>query len=148
MPTLVISHQDGRIVNYPIDPEITTIGRHSDSLVPLTSVMASGQHAIIRQREDGHFYVQDLGSSNGTHVNGVAVEEAVLANGDQLAFGDEAAAFYLADEVAAEAPKVEVRQSSYACRLRRQHQGLGRRGLAATSKSTMAQAALASSWSV
>lgn len=97
MATLVISRADGTTENYPLDSEIMTIGRHPDSTVVLKVLSASSQHAVLRQREDGLFYLQDLGSSNGTRVNGVEVEECVLNDGDQISFGDEAAAFFTVD---------------------------------------------------
>lgn len=97
MATLVISRADGTTENYPLDAELMTIGRHPDSIVLLHALSASSQHAVLRQREDGLYYLQDLGSSNGTRINGVEVEEAVLNDGDQISFGDEAAAFFTVD---------------------------------------------------
>lgn len=57
---------------------------------------ASRAHFSITQR-DGHFYVQDLGSSNGTFVNGALVQEALSLNdGDTVEFGRTVATFEMA----------------------------------------------------
>jgi hypothetical protein len=49
---------------------------------------ASGRHALVFRRGDGH-YVRDLGSTNGTHVDGHAiVAEHRLRPGDELRVGE------------------------------------------------------------
>ena len=73
-------------------------------MVPLQSPSVSSQHATVRLK-DGQYYVQDLGSRNGTRVNGNVVEEAMLQDGDQVAFGDIHAVF-VGDEPVAEAVAV------------------------------------------
>lgn len=99
MASLVFTLDDGSTFSVDLDCELLTIGRHEDSMVPLNSPSVSGQHATVRCRE-GVFYVQDLGSRNGTRVNGAEVEEAVLTDGDRVAFGD-VQAIFCSDEVAA-----------------------------------------------
>lgn len=87
MACLVFTLADGSSFSADLDCELLTIGRHEDSMVPLNSPSVSGQHATVRFR-DGGWYVQDLGSRNGTRVNGAEVEEALLKDGDRVAFGD------------------------------------------------------------
>jgi len=63
------------------------IGRSSDADVHLSNDEVSRQHALL-WREAGTTWLVDLGSSNGTSVNGVAATSAVdLIDGDRLAFG-------------------------------------------------------------
>jgi pSer/pThr/pTyr-binding forkhead associated (FHA) protein len=50
-------------------------------------------HAEIIPDESGQWHVRDLGSRNGTFVNGARVTDCILQNGDQLRFGDVAARF-------------------------------------------------------
>ncbi len=63
------------------------IGRTSDNdlQVPLDDV--SRQHARIFCRKE-EYYIEDLGSTNGTFVNGISVVKCVLRNNDQIEIGD------------------------------------------------------------
>lgn len=93
MASVVFYMEDGNTLVHTLDSEVTTIGRHPESIVVLTCPSSSGRHAIIKQADDG-YYVQDLGSSNGTRVNGAEIEEALLKDGDRVGFGDVQAVFY------------------------------------------------------
>lgn len=75
------------------EAEVVTVGRHPDSLVKLDNASVSSHHAVIKKRDKG-FFVHDLGSSNGTRLNGAEIEEACLNDGDRVAFGDVQAVFY------------------------------------------------------
>ena len=97
MACIVFSMEDGATFTTPLDSELLTVGRHPDSMAPLPSPSVSSHHAAIQWREDG-FYVQDLGSRNGTRVNGAEIEEAKLNDGDRVAFGDVQAVYYEADQ--------------------------------------------------
>lgn len=88
--------EDGATFTTALESELITVGRHPESMVPLPSPSVSSHHASIQWREDG-FYVQDLGSRNGTRVNGAEIEEARLNDGDRVAFGDVQAVYYDAD---------------------------------------------------
>jgi hypothetical protein len=66
---------------------MAVIGREPTNPVPLDrDTTASRRHAQITQEGAG-FKVQDLGSSNGTFVNGARVTEAVLQPGDEVSIG-------------------------------------------------------------
>jgi hypothetical protein len=101
MATIVFTLEDGSSITTPLDTDLITIGRDEDSIVQLRSPSVSSQHAIIKAREDG-YYVQDIGSRNGTRVNGAVIEESILTDGDRVAFGDVTSIFYASDEVPAE----------------------------------------------
>jgi len=62
------------------------IGRGSEADIQLTDIGASRQHAELRQ-VDGHTEVHDLGSTNGTLVNGQRVTAATLTDGDRVTVG-------------------------------------------------------------
>ncbi|WP_050025699.1 FHA domain-containing protein [Verrucomicrobium sp. BvORR034] len=94
MARIVFTLEDGTEIEIELDAEVITIGRHADSIVVLPSSSVSSHHATIRQRGDS-YYVQDLGTTNGTRLNGVEVEEARLEDGDQLTFGDIPAVVHL-----------------------------------------------------
>ena len=61
------------------------IGRGGDCDLVLDEPEMSRRHAMI-EISAGEIYLRDLGSANGTFVNGVQVRDAMLYSGDQLAF--------------------------------------------------------------
>ena len=69
---------------------VTTIGRASDNTISFSGDSnISRYHAEIERRGDDDFYLIDLGSSNGTTVNGAAVEaEKLLNDGDSITLGN------------------------------------------------------------
>jgi hypothetical protein len=69
-----------------LDRDTTQVGRHPDSDIFLDDVTVSRRHAELTHSEDG-IRVKDLGSLNGSYVNGDRVEERVLATGDELQIG-------------------------------------------------------------
>lgn len=87
MARIIFTLEDGTEIYTELDSDIIAIGRHPESNVVLPSASVSAHHATIKRRADG-YYVQDLGTTNGTKLNGVEVEEAKLEEGDRLSFGD------------------------------------------------------------
>lgn len=67
-------------------PEGMSIGRMSTNDLCLPDERVSRQHAVVEYR-DGGWHVTDLGSMNGTKVNGEHVTERVLVSGDTLGIG-------------------------------------------------------------
>jgi signal transduction histidine kinase/CheY-like chemotaxis protein len=63
------------------------IGRQPSAHIWVNDEGVSGSHASITHLEDGKFYLKDLGSRNGTRVNGVSVAEQELAFGDKISVG-------------------------------------------------------------
>jgi pSer/pThr/pTyr-binding forkhead associated (FHA) protein len=66
-------------------PGRLVIGRGSECDLVLDEPEMSRKHAMIEVTAAG-IYLRDMGSSNGTFVNGVQVRDAVLYSGDQIAF--------------------------------------------------------------
>ncbi|MGO9652964.1 oxoglutarate dehydrogenase inhibitor Odhl [Mycobacterium sp.] len=71
---------------FRLDQPVTTAGRHPGSDIFLNDVTVSRRHAEFRL-ENGEFCVVDIGSLNGTYLNGKPVQSAVLANGDEIQIG-------------------------------------------------------------
>ncbi len=77
---------------FPLEADVTTVGRHPDSDIFLDDVTVSRRHAEF-VREDGGFLVRDVGSLNATYVNRERVESARLASGDEVQIGKYRLAF-------------------------------------------------------
>ena len=71
----------------PLGATPVSIGRLPDCTVPVTDANVSRRHAEVRAAGNG-FVVADLGSTNGTKVNGVRIQgEQLLADGDIVSVG-------------------------------------------------------------
>lgn len=77
---------DGRVFELP--PGELTLGRAVDNMIVLDDPSLSRKHARVRRASVGRIEVEDLGSSNGTYVNGRKVGRATAGPGDVVRFGD------------------------------------------------------------
>ncbi len=64
------------------------IGRASDAQVKLNATGMSRRHAELFTDPFGRWWIRDLGSANGTLVNGFRIEERMLELGDMMQVGD------------------------------------------------------------
>ena len=84
---LVIRAGGGRAgESFPLDGERLTVGRRPDSDIFLDDVTVSRDHAVLVRRGSDYF-LDDLGSLNGTYVNRRRIESHRLADGDELQIG-------------------------------------------------------------
>ena len=66
---------------------VNSLGRHPNNTIQLLDKIVSKEHCIVELRETG-FVLRDLGSLNGTYVNGERVRgEQALRHGDEIALG-------------------------------------------------------------
>lgn len=90
MPTLVVSLPDGSEITHELTDDVVTVGRVADNTIQIEDASVSSHHAELTLR--GTDYVlKDLGSTNGTRLNGQQVppeEEHQLQSGDQIRFGN------------------------------------------------------------
>ncbi|MGB8909329.1 MAG: FhaA domain-containing protein [Candidatus Cybelea sp.] len=63
------------------------IGRSDDGEIVLLDLSVSRAHAVVEVRA-GEAIVRDLGSTNGTYLNGKRIETGTLRDGDELRFGN------------------------------------------------------------
>ena len=63
------------------------IGRSADCNLQIPVDDVSRNHARIFFRNE-EYYIEDLGSTNGTFVNGITIAKCVLRNNDQIEIGD------------------------------------------------------------
>ncbi len=86
MPKLVLSMNGVVQGEYQLDQERFTIGRKPENEIPIDNLAVSGKHAMIITILDDSF-LEDLGSTNGTYVNGKLVKKHALKDGDVIAIG-------------------------------------------------------------
>ena len=63
------------------------IGRGTEATIRISSHDVSRRHASLGLNNAGEFFIEDLGSRNGTRVNGVPVRRQVLQPGDKIIVG-------------------------------------------------------------
>jgi len=78
--------------------DATTVGRSTEGDVFLDDVTVSRKHAVFERRAGGAWFVRDVGSLNGTYVNGEQVDETKLASGDEVQIGRFKVTFFAAGE--------------------------------------------------
>lgn len=70
-----------------VDGRPMTLGRSMDNAIVLRDSRVSRHHGRLQGRQGALVYT-DLGSTNGSRVNGIAVDEVVLGEGDRIEIGD------------------------------------------------------------
>jgi hypothetical protein len=83
---LMLSLNGAVLREYPLNRERTTIGRRPENDIHIDNLAVSGQHALIITILNDSF-LEDLGSTNGTYVNGRLIKKHALQNGDVVTVG-------------------------------------------------------------
>ncbi len=83
---LRVMNGPGKDRTFTIRAATTSVGRGLDNDLVLESTDVSRHHAQIEYR-DGSYHLTDLGSTNGSRVNGQPVQRAILRDGDEIEFG-------------------------------------------------------------
>ncbi|WNG27287.1 FHA domain-containing protein [Cystobacter fuscus] len=83
--------------------QLTTLGRHPSNTLRLVDREVSKEHATI-ERVGREYVLRDLGSSNGTFVNGKRVSELKLRDGDEIGVGATKLTFYSGESPGVAAP--------------------------------------------
>jgi hypothetical protein len=84
---LVVRSGGGRAgETFTLERDEVMVGRSPECEIFLDDVTVSRRHAVLTRRDDG-FYINDLGSLNGTYVNRRRVESAKLSDGDDVQIG-------------------------------------------------------------
>ena len=96
--------EDGRIAE--IQGERTVVGRHPNCQIVFENAAISRHHCQILESH-GTFYLEDLRSRNGTHLNGQPIDgRTQLAEGDQIRICDIVVSFHFRDESSSISPLV------------------------------------------
>ena len=86
IPQLRIVNSDGKTEDYPMSGDIVTIGRGQNNDIVFLDPKVSRNHAKL-EREGDKYILRDLGSFNGTQVNGKMIKESELKHGDEVVIG-------------------------------------------------------------
>lgn len=93
MATLTITNSDGVESTHELEGARISIGRSEDSDLTIDDASLSGNHAEI-VAADGDYELTDLGSTNGTYIDGTRIESVTLKDRDHLLFGGIVATFH------------------------------------------------------
>lgn len=77
----------GGRTSFPLNRDYICIGREVHCEIMLNDGSVSREHSAISRLAEGYL-LRDLGSSNGTFVNGQRIQEVLLQDGDQVSIGD------------------------------------------------------------
>ncbi|MFH1262141.1 MAG: GGDEF domain-containing protein [Pseudomonadota bacterium] len=83
---------------YRIEKGSVTIGRADDADIVISDEGISRKHFRI-DRHENSFTVTDLGSTNGTYVNGAPIKQSTLRDGDKITAGDVILSFSYQDSI-------------------------------------------------
>jgi len=103
-PALVFLRGELLAVPIPLEREHVTLGRALDADIRINDSRASRLHARITTEHDqetgeARYRLIDLGSTNGTILNGARIEKALLQDGDKFEVGDQLIRFEMLDEI-------------------------------------------------
>jgi len=103
MAILRLTTTDGQMFEAELDAETYHLGRAEDNELSVPDDSVSGHHAELRRRPDGGYTVIDIGSTNGTKIDGARIETHDLNDGDVVVFGSVTAEY--------SGPQIEVEEA-------------------------------------
>jgi pSer/pThr/pTyr-binding forkhead associated (FHA) protein len=83
---LVLYKKNGASKSFHLPSSVTVIGRKQECDLCIPLMVVSRRHCEINQDQD-NLKIRDMGSRNGTYVNGQRVEEAEVSPGDKIQIG-------------------------------------------------------------
>ena len=86
MARLVLDCDGVDVITHELIGDLITIGRAPSNDVVIDDPTVSAQHASLTKSPSG-YRLKDLGSSNGTQINGLSITEAGLKDGAEIRFG-------------------------------------------------------------
>ncbi|MBX2883661.1 MAG: FHA domain-containing protein [Granulosicoccus sp.] len=88
MTTIIVTHEDNEVDEFEFEPtqRVISVGRRSSNDVCIADLSVSGNHAKITF-QDGHAWLEDLNSTNGTYVNGQVIFRHSVGNDDDIMMG-------------------------------------------------------------
>src|ERR1700741_1117637 len=92
MPKLIVTTESQGKIAYEFTEDLVSIGRASDNTIVVEDSSVSAPHAQLEKSGDS-YRLKDLGSTNGTRVNGIPAKDTVLRFDDRIRFGGVEARF-------------------------------------------------------
>ncbi len=108
---LVLKSGPNAGLTYPLEGDLISIGRDASNMLVVNDPEVSRRHArIFRQGEQ--YFIEDLGSTNGTTINGIRLESAhALQGGELITLGENTHLLFEAVELDPDATIAAVRSS-------------------------------------
>ncbi len=88
MPQLIASVEGVEIRHLSLHKDRTTLGRLPDNDIVFDNMVVSGHHCVFELRGLADVFIEDLGSTNGTYVNGKMVKRQQLRDGEVISIGN------------------------------------------------------------
>lgn len=85
MAKVIVTLGGVKVTEVTLDKPRTTIGRAKSNDIRLDDATVSGEHAVILNLQE--LYIEDLGSTNGTFLNGHKVNKRQIKHGDLVSIG-------------------------------------------------------------
>ncbi|HOY70759.1 MAG TPA: FHA domain-containing protein [Methylotenera sp.] len=86
MAKILLFLENTLLAEYPLEKMTTHIGRRPNNDIHIDNLAVSGEHAaIVKMGQD--YYIEDVGSTNGTTVNGDEIQKHLLQHGDVIELG-------------------------------------------------------------
>jgi hypothetical protein len=113
MPQLIVSLEGVEVHHSYLQNESTSLGRKSHHHIVLPDQTVSGDHCTFEQSGLTDVFVVDLGSTNGTYINGKMVRRHLLQDGDVMAIGRYRVKYLSANELTDDAQTAAMPLESF-----------------------------------
>ncbi len=107
MVKLVLKFKDVALGEFPVTQTSVTVGRSPNNDIVIDNALVSRHHLKIVQ-DGSHYIVEDLGSGNGTLLNGQAVVKETLRDQDEILVGKHTVVFIHTDTPSLEQQKQQT----------------------------------------
>lgn len=98
MLKIELTYQGKTLATYKTENEKISIGRNSKNDIHIDNPAVSSSHAVIKKVMNSYF-IEDLGSTNGTFVNETKIDKYELLEGDEVIIGKHSLGFHHIDGV-------------------------------------------------
>lgn len=98
MLKIELNYQGKTLATFETENEQISIGRNSKNDVHIDNPAVSNSHAVVKKVMNTYF-IEDLGSTNGTFVNEKKIDKYELFDGDEVIIGKHSLGFHYTNRV-------------------------------------------------